>query len=756
MVALSGCGGDGAPSAEDDVVDTVESPDGMVADSDDHDDGDVRGDAIVNPDDIGSEVAAPDVFNEVAAPDANSGDAVDPDAGNDVCQPSCLDMDCGDNGCGGSCGECADGSGCQEGKCVCVPQDRTDCCGADLCWYDSCGVVGEKVSDCEYGCADSKCAPCQAYNCVGRDCGDDGCGGTCGTCRENDSCDGKMWTPGEICMGGQCVGGDIQDCNDDNVCTQDACVTGQGCSHTAAFEGDVCGTASCDGMVWHSQPTCNAGSCEAGSTESCNDGLECTNDACSSAGGCQQTPKQGWCVISGSCWESGDPSTQNPCAVCNPAVTATTWDYLPDTTDCGAGMWCQSGACVCKPDCDGRECGDDGCGGECGPGCGYDQNCNDGECCDNHDAVQCFGDENLYWWDSCGVRQEVSEYCECGCNGQACECCKTCGACVTAAVSDGCGGTCVVNCAGVCVADSCCTPDCDGRACGDDGCGGSCGDCDGGMVCNLMSSLCVNTCDYPSGLPTTWSKTGVVNYEHIPANAAEKATCHDYTGDGVGDCGLTGLAGNLNGPLADMITEGARAVMLEFMGWDGEGDYSGFTLNGLVGVPATVGTLAGNMYVNQSAYNQDSCTAEIYFPDAVISNGHLSAGPIRMPLSFGMFGGAPMVFPLIDAYVKADVVGGSSGVSATNGSFSGILLKSDWTAILDGIDAECAKDPIPADYEDICPYMSVMRAAGAMLFDLYRNPDGTYILKDSEHPANASSWCIQFTLAKATIGGYTP
>ncbi|WP_434417375.1 hypothetical protein [Nannocystis pusilla] len=36
-------------------------------------------------------------------------------------------------------------------------------------------------------------------------------------------------------------------------------------------------------------------------------------------------------------------------------------------------------ACNCVPNCDGRMCGDDGCGGSCG-GCGEGQNCNEGQC----------------------------------------------------------------------------------------------------------------------------------------------------------------------------------------------------------------------------------------------------------------------------------------------------------------------------------------------------------------------------------------
>ena len=36
----------------------------------------------------------------------------------------------------------------------------------------------------------------------------------------------------------------------------------------------------------------------------------------------------------------------------------------------GPNEMCDDGQCVCLPDCLGKVCGDDGCGGECLPGCG--------------------------------------------------------------------------------------------------------------------------------------------------------------------------------------------------------------------------------------------------------------------------------------------------------------------------------------------------------------------------------------------------
>lgn len=46
---------------------------------------------------------------------------------------------------------------------------------------------------------------------------------------------------------------------------------------------------------------------------------------------------------------------------------------------CGTHNTCKNNKCVCKPACEGRACGDDGCGGVCGS-CGFGQKCNNGAC----------------------------------------------------------------------------------------------------------------------------------------------------------------------------------------------------------------------------------------------------------------------------------------------------------------------------------------------------------------------------------------
>jgi hypothetical protein len=120
-----------------------------------------------------------------------------------------------------------------------------------------------------------------------------------------------------------------------------------------------------------------------------------------------------------------------------------------------SGAWgvCQ---CACEPDCWGKGCGDDGCGGDCGD-CPPGFHCEAGACLEGGCDPACVDKD-------CGPD---------GCNG-------SCGTCPQ-------GYEC--NDWGKCL----CMPACGGPgACGDDGCGGTCGSCDAGFAC--MDGWCV-----PSG-----------------------------------------------------------------------------------------------------------------------------------------------------------------------------------------------------------------------------------------------------------------
>ena len=182
---------------------------------------------------------------------------------------------------------------------------------------------------------------------------------------------------------------------------------------------------------------------------------------------------------------------------------------------CPVGTRCETAneisVCTgCTPQCAGRVCGDDGCGGSCGE-CSASDQCQDGQCqcvaeadqelCGAADA-EC---GTLSVTDRCGVSRSIScgtcsgpETCgaisthQCGCIPQTdAELCTQRGAtCGSLFVTDQCARSRSVECgmcgaSQVCRSNECefCTPSCGTRQCGSNGCGGTCGTCPSGEVC---------------------------------------------------------------------------------------------------------------------------------------------------------------------------------------------------------------------------------------------------------------------------------
>ena len=122
------------------------------------------------------------------------------------CVRQCDEKECGADGCGGACGECGGGRRCSLGKCACLHQNCSGrCCEyGDVCW--------------EGGC----CSP----SCSGRECGTDGCGGSCGSCSGADTCSAGRCTCTPDCGGTECgpdgCRGSCGTCS-----TGEKCVSGQ-------------------------------------------------------------------------------------------------------------------------------------------------------------------------------------------------------------------------------------------------------------------------------------------------------------------------------------------------------------------------------------------------------------------------------------------------------------------------------------------------------------------------------------------------
>lgn len=135
----------------------------------------------------------PDGCGGECPPGCGAGEACTAAGTCDVCEIDCGGRECGADGCGGTCSPgCGAGEACTaEGLCeACTP----DCAGRE-CGDDGCG------QECAPGCGqdqrctdEGRCVGC-TLDCAGRFCGDDGCGGSCGVCAAGLEC----------AAGGQCV-----------------------------------------------------------------------------------------------------------------------------------------------------------------------------------------------------------------------------------------------------------------------------------------------------------------------------------------------------------------------------------------------------------------------------------------------------------------------------------------------------------------------------------------------------------------------
>ena len=316
-------------------------------------------------------------------------------------------------------------------------------------------------------CVGGECQELCVPNCAGKECGSDDCNDVCGTC-----------LPGETCVDFQCTFVCEPQC-DGKVCGPDGC-------------GGNCG--KCPPWAW-----CTAqGQCETDCVPNClkDDGTprDCGSDGC--GGGCGTCPIAGHvCSPSGTCLPPEGPCETVPITGwCDGNVLLVCISGSLTVTDCdtyGKNVVCEwldslsaygcnpHGECV--PDCEGKFCGDDGCGGSCGT-CPTGQACELNQCVGETDCgevgyIGCCSGNTVLWCDNgalwhmdCTSMQDPSQQ-HCGWNPNV-----NFYDCVETALEGPpnypyyCGGTCV--------------PDCGGKQCGDDGCGGTCGDCPFGLECN--------------------------------------------------------------------------------------------------------------------------------------------------------------------------------------------------------------------------------------------------------------------------------
>ena len=222
----------------------------------------------------------------------------------------------------------------------------------------------------------SPCVP----RCAGRACGDDGCGGLCGLCPPGEDCAGGVCGLCEPSCGTHDCGGDgcgdpCGSCPPGYSCLEGYCTAG--C--TAQCEGRVCGSDLCGG---------SCGDCPEG--QGCEGGQCCEWTSCREVIGClmecigiTQAPYfdcLATCAATASPGAVEQMAPMSACVMgaCGPHPDAGCTVSAVTAGECRLDFAACLEACV--PDCRGRFCGTDGCGGSCGD-CGYLATCTDwGKC----------------------------------------------------------------------------------------------------------------------------------------------------------------------------------------------------------------------------------------------------------------------------------------------------------------------------------------------------------------------------------------
>ena len=158
---------------------------------------------------------------------------------------------------------CINGSECVDGECVggCTPQNCEGCCISDgTCMpgtsTDYCGKDGETCQYCAGGmdeCVDGECV-CQA-DCGGKECGPDGCGGSCGDCPAGHECVEESGICAKLCGNGKLDTG--EECESNSECVEPETCNNCECSEAPSECTCEEGTLSAPDCDWPDKLECS-------------------------------------------------------------------------------------------------------------------------------------------------------------------------------------------------------------------------------------------------------------------------------------------------------------------------------------------------------------------------------------------------------------------------------------------------------------------------------------------------------------------
>lgn len=346
----------------------------------------------------------------IAEPRADGTSCSDGDAcnGDETCQagscaggtpPTCVDGDpCTTDGCDASLGctfeaapdgtSCTDGDACNGAETcqagTCTAGSPPDCNDPNPCRVGSCdpqqGCISDPVADgtsCSDGDACNGEEMCSAGNCMPGavlDCDDaqpctaDSCDPLLGcvydAAPDGTSCaDGNACNGAESCLSGDCVAGEVPECEDTNPCAVGSCDPEQGCVSEPVADGTSCD----DGDVCNGAEVCEAGTCKAGTPLLCESENECMAASCDPIQGCAIEP-----VVDGVACDDGDACTDGD--TCQAGLCG-----AGGALDCDDADPCTDDSCDPQSGCDHAEIL--GCEEEPPPECEVDLDCDDGSVC---------------------------------------------------------------------------------------------------------------------------------------------------------------------------------------------------------------------------------------------------------------------------------------------------------------------------------------------------------------------------------------
>jgi M6 family metalloprotease-like protein len=249
--------------------------------------------------------------------------------------------------------------------------------------------------------------------CTGKECGDDSCGGSCGTCSTTQTCMVSTCNASFKCV--VSAAPSTAPCSDGNACTSGDHCNGSGvCLGGTPYSctpGECEETVECDGK----------GGCKAtaykGTETLCNDGDTCTrDDRCDGQGGCTgfgyecspgQCESSSICDGKGGCVAANKPST----SFCSTGDKCSTGDHCDGKGKCvsgGVSPSCQDGGVKADGGGGGGMDGGSGGGGSDGGGggCACDEttSCDPDCACDPECACDC--DQNYGCDPDCPCDQE--------------------------------------------------------------------------------------------------------------------------------------------------------------------------------------------------------------------------------------------------------------------------------------------------------------------------------------------------------------